>query len=120
MVYNKEGVRMKLLVLVLNKIECLEKLLKEFVEKDISGATIISSTGMAHELMANDDIGLIGSFRHFLNSQRKENKTLFMVVKEEKIPDVYQAIERIVGSLDEPDTGILFTLPIDDLKGFKH
>lgn len=111
---------MKLLVFVLNKVECLEKLLKEFASKNISGATIISSTGMMHELMNSEDIGIIGSFRHFINSQRKENKTLFMVIKEEKIPEVYAIIESIVGSLDIPDTGIVFTLPIDDLKGFKH
>ncbi|MFA6626953.1 MAG: hypothetical protein WCQ80_01150 [Bacilli bacterium] len=111
---------MKLLVLVLNKVECLEKMLKEFASNNISGATIISSTGMVHELMNSEDIGIIGSFRHFLNSQRKENKTIFMVVHEEKIPQVYQAIERTVGSLDLPDTGVIFTLSVDDFKGFKY
>jgi hypothetical protein len=53
-----------------------------------------------------------------LAAQRKQDT--FYGCERRKNSDVYQAIERIVGSLDEPDTGILFTLPIDDLKGFKH
>ncbi len=110
---------MKLLVLVLNKIECLENLLKELANNSITGATIISSTGMAHELMNYEDISFLGSFRQFLNPQRKENKTILMVLKEEKIDIVIKAIEKVVGDLSEPNTGIMFVLPLDMIKGLK-
>lgn len=118
--YNIFGDYMKLLIFVLNKAEKFDLLLKEFAANDITGATIISSTGMARELMKKDDLGIIGSFRHLLDNNRRENKTMFMVIKEEKIPTVVEVIEKVVGNLDQPDTGILFTTSLDFVKGFKH
>ena len=41
---------MQLVVLVLNKTECLEELLEKFVEINVKGATIIESSGMAKAL----------------------------------------------------------------------
>lgn len=111
---------MKLLILVLNKVEKLDRLLKEFASQHISGATIINTTGMAQKLMHNDDLNIIGSFRHLIDPKRGENKTIFMVIKEEKLPQIIEVIESIVGSLDEPDTGILFTTPIDFIRGYKQ
>ena len=76
---------MKLLFIVLNKTECLEALLKEFGDKDISGATIIDSKGMIQELSDREDFMLIGSLRSLLNPTHKENKTIFMVTDDEKV-----------------------------------
>lgn len=44
--HNERNVIMKLLVIILNKTECLEELLEAFSENNISGATIIDSKGM--------------------------------------------------------------------------
>ena len=70
---------MKLLVLVLNRPDKLNKLLHEFNDHEIRGATILESTGMAHTLMSDDD-HLFGSWRRFLDPDRKESKTIYMVV----------------------------------------
>lgn len=111
---------MKLLVFVLNKVEKLDLLLKEFAIHNINGATIISSMGMAQELLQHDELNIIGSFRHLLDKNRKENKTLFMVVRDEQVKDILDVIEKVVGNLEDPNTGILFTTTLDFVKGFKR
>lgn len=113
---------MKLLIIVLNKTECLEELLEEFGKNSFSGATIIDSKGMIQELSDNEefDFRILGSLRNLLNPSHKENKTIFMVTKESDIDNIYEITDRVTGGLSKPDTGILFTLPIDRLEGLSH
>ena len=47
---------MKLVVIVLNKTECLEDLLKEFADRSLPGATILQSHGMMQELGVDSQI----------------------------------------------------------------
>ena len=58
---------MKLLVLILNKTEALEELLEAFVDNGIKGATIISSTGMAHAIGDYHDGAFLGSLRKYFH-----------------------------------------------------
>ena len=74
---------MKLLVIILNKTECLEELLEAFTENNISGATIIDSKGMLQELYEHDEFKFIGSLRSLFNPEHTENKTILMVTKKE-------------------------------------
>ena len=110
---------MRLLVLVLNKVECLDSLLEEWFKNDIRGATILNSRGMAQSLSEHSDIGFFSSLRVLLNPDNKENKTIFMVVEEEKIELVSRIVDDVTGGLENPNTGILFTLPIENVKGMK-
>jgi nitrogen regulatory protein PII len=114
---------MKLLIFVLNDVEKLDKLLKEFAKQSITGATVISSSGMVHELSKSNDetlASIVGSLRKLFNPNDTQNKTIFMAIKQEKVNDVVNIIESVVGSLDQPNSGIVFTLPIDFIRGMKH
>ena len=111
---------MKLLVIILNKTECLEELLEAFTENNISGATIIDSKGMLQELYEHDEFKFIGSLRSLFNPEHTENKTILMVTKEEHVKEISKITNDVTGGLDKPDTGILFTLPIDYLEGLSH
>jgi len=112
---------MKLVVIVLNKTECLEDLLEEFSHRKIQGATIINSKGMMQELMDynSEDVPIIGSIRKYLNPDHKQNYTIFMAAYKEAVPDIIDAVNKVTGGIDKGDTGILFTLTIDQLLGFK-
>lgn len=110
---------MKLVVIVLNKIEVLEELLKEFQSRNLQGATIISSHGMMQQLAEVDELRFLGSLRQMLNPAHKENRTIFMAASESKVPSIIEAVNKVTGGLEQGDTGILFTLPIDHLEGFK-
>jgi nitrogen regulatory protein P-II 1 len=106
---------MHLFILVLNKEEYLEKILEVFLELDIHGATIIDSIGMGRILA--HDIPIFAGFRNLMRENRPGNKTIFTVVDEKKIPRIIKGIEQICGSLDEPGTGIIVTLPAGITKG---
>lgn len=114
---------MKLLVFILNKPEKLDRLLKRLAEEHLTGATVFSSSGMATSLISSNDESLsniFGSLRQILKDTKKENKTLMMVTSEKNVERVEEIIEEVVGNLDEPNTGILFTIPVDYVRGFKH
>ena len=111
---------MKLVVIVLNKLDCLDKLLTAFGKNSIPGATILSSRGMAQTLEAHDELRFIGSLRMLMNANYKENRTILMSVPDEKVDTVVELVNKATGGLDQPDSGILFTLPIDRVEGMTH
>ena len=102
----------------MNRVEKLDKLIHELHHRGIKGATILSSTGMAQKLLANEDTAFIGSLKALFDNPRIESKVIMTVVKEDQKEIVYQAIEDIVGDLSLPNTGIVFTIDVDDVKGF--
>lgn len=110
---------MKLLIYVLIKIDLLQTLLGALAKEGISGATIIDSTGMGRELAEHDEFSLFGSLKALMSNNNHLTKTMFFVTENDQVDLISKTIERIVGPLDKPDSGILFTLPIDAVKGFK-
>lgn len=111
---------MKLLFLVLNKVECLDKILTRLGKSGIMGATILDSKGMAHSLEGHDELRFMASLRLLMNPAHKENKTIFMVLPDEKIETVFKIMNEVTGGLDKPDTGILFTVPLDRVEGLEN
>ncbi len=111
---------MKLLVLVLNKIEVLDDLLLALTSAQINGATIISSTGMAHALSGHEEVPFLMGLRSLLDPDREQNRTIFAVLSDDMVEKAISVIEKVVGDLSRPDTGIVFTLPIDQVKGIHH
>jgi hypothetical protein len=109
---------LKLVIIVLNKVECLEKLLEEFAERNLQGATILNSHGMMQELSEDDEMRFVLSLRNILNPTHKENRTIFMAASSDRVPLIIEAVNKVTGGLDKADTGILFTVPIDYLEGF--
>lgn len=106
---------MKLLVLVINQEEHLEEVMELFIELGVPGATIFDSMGMGRYLTHN--VPIFASFRDLMPDSRAYNKTVLSIMDDELIPEVVAGVEQILGSLDNPGTGVLFTVPIDQIKG---
>jgi len=107
---------MKLLIFVLNREELLEDVLAAYVEAGIAGATILDSEGMGRFLTY--EVPLFADFRDFMKGNKPYNKTIFSVIKNEKsIPRLEKLLDKVCGGLDEPGTGIFFTLPVDYARG---
>lgn len=107
---------MKLLVFVLNREELLDEVLSAYVEAGIAGATVLDSEGMGRYLTY--EVPLFADFKEFMKGNKPYNKTIFSVVtNEEAIPHLKKLLDRITGGLDQPGTGILFTLPVDFAAG---
>ena len=111
---------MQVATIVLNKTECLEELLKRFVEARLNGATILDSRGMAMELADHDELRFIGSLRMLMEPKHKENKTILMVIADDQVALVSRILNEVTGGLDKPDTGILFTTPVSYMEGLVH
>jgi nitrogen regulatory protein PII len=109
---------MKLIIFILNKEEHLEEILEAFVELGINGATILDSIGMGRILA--HDIPIFAGFQNLLHDTRPGNKTILSVVPEKKIERIVQAVEQIIGSLDEPGNGLFISLPVDLVKGYNE
>lgn len=108
---------MQLLVIVLNRIELLDKLLTRFGDEKIPGATILDSKGMAMELGEHDELRFLGSLRNMLDPAHHESKTIFMVIQEERIPLVSKIVKEVTGGLEKPDTGVMFSVPVNYMEG---
>ena len=106
---------MKLLVFILNKEEYLEEILEAFLELNIQGATILDSVGMGSILA--QDIPIFAGFKQLLQGSRPANKTILTVIPDNLVQPAVQAIEQVVGSLDEPGNGLIFVLNIDRFYG---
>lgn len=109
---------MKLMVIILNKTDSLEYLLEGLSAAGITGATILESTGLAGMLTRLDSSMLSSSIRS-LFSGSEDNRTVLSVIKNNQLETARKIIYNTVGDLSEPNTGIMFTVPIDFCEGTK-
>mgnify|MGYP001150787855 CR=1 FL=1 len=107
---------MKLLVFILNNEEFLEEVLEAYVEAGVTGATILDSEGMGRFLAY--EVPLFAGFKEFMKGNKPYNKTILSVVRDdETVKQVRSIIDELVGGLDNPGTGIMFTVPVDWVSG---
>jgi len=108
---------MRLVIIFLNKIEFLEDLMSALLEIGIPGATVLDSEGMGHIIA--DNIPIFAGLRDAFIGSSPRNRTIFTVIKVEKVQELKAVIEDICGSLDEPGVGPMITLPVDQVFGLK-
>lgn len=106
---------MHLLVAVVNDPERLDEILAGFIELGITGATVINSEGMGRLL--SHDIPVFAGLQTLISNSRPQNRTILSVVHDEKVQPALELLQRICGNLDDPATGIAFTLPVDRVVG---
>ena len=105
----------RLLVAVINDPEKLDEILSGFVEVGITGATIINSEGMGRIL--SHDIPIFAGLQTLLSGSRPQNRTILSVVPEDRVAPAIAILQDVFGDLDSPATGIVFTLPVDQVVG---
>ncbi|MFC1564432.1 hypothetical protein ACFL6G_05810 [candidate division KSB1 bacterium] len=106
---------MVLFFLILNKYEHLDEILEAYLELGIRGATVIDSVGMGRILSV--DVPIFAGLRDLLPGSRPYNKTIFTLTEESYVPRIIEAVEQIIGSLNETGTGIAFSIKVDYIKG---
>lgn len=108
---------MKLLVIILNKTEALEYLLEGLSAAGIGGATIIRSTGMAATLLQMNSSFLSSSIRSMFTGDDDDNRTILSVINNDQLDIARRVVYNTVGDLSHPNTGIMFTVPLDFVEG---
>lgn len=108
---------MQVVVLVLNKVETLDDVLTKVKKAGVTGGTILDSTGMVKKIEDGTESYILGSLRLFLDDPRPESKTIFFVVEDDQVELLRQTVDKAVGGIDKPNTGILFGFPISFADG---
>ena len=107
---------MQLLIAVINQEEKLDEILSGMVELGVTGATIISSEGMGRVL--SHDVPIFAGLETLALRSRPQNQTIFSVIREEeKVEGVLRLLQEICGNLENPATGIAFTIPVTRVVG---
>ncbi len=107
---------MELLIAVINQEGRLDDILSGFLELGITGATIIDSEGMGHVL--SHDIPIFAGLQTLISRARPQNKTIFSVIdSDEKMEGALALLQEICGDLNDPATGIAFTIPLSRVTG---
>ncbi|HBI74320.1 MAG TPA: hypothetical protein DDY59_14235 [Lachnospiraceae bacterium] len=109
---------MQLLVLILKKVELMEELIKKLAECGVTGGTILDGSGMAKALVNMEDLPIFGVLRQLLSDEEKEVcKVMMFVLKDEQVMVTRETIKKVIGDLKEPNTGIMFAIPITYVEG---
>lgn len=108
----------KLLVCIIEKDDHLDDVLEALVEVGITGATIVNTRGMFEYLA--DEIPLFAGFRNLIEDHNPTNKMVLSVIRnQERLNLAMDTIESVYGSFQEPNSGIMFSLDIGNLRGLK-
>lgn len=111
---------MYVLFIVLNKPEHLNEIIRKLKEVGIYSATIIDSVGTAQlRKSMGREIPFIGGLMKNLDETGDNNKTMFTVVHSKREAEkIMDEIEKVCGGdMSKPNTGIMFTVPIDMVRG---
>lgn len=110
---------MNLLIVILKKADLVTEICKELAEEGVHGGTILDGTGMASIIEQMDDLPIFGMLKSILADDDDENetvKTMLFVMSDEEMIEARKTIRKVVG-LDEPNTGIMFAVPVSFVEG---
>ena len=113
---------MYLILFVLDNPDKLEDLLNAWEEAGTGGATVLVSTGLNRMLNQGirDDIPLMPGLDDFYKREEDYHRTLFTIVKDDAmLAKIVDATQSVIGSLNEPNTGILVVMPATQVYGLQ-
>lgn len=109
---------MNLLIVILKNAELVTEICKELAEEGVHGGTILDGTGMASVIEKMDDLPIFGMLRAILADDDEHDvvKVMMFVMDDAELTKARDIIRNVVG-LDEPNTGIMFALPVSFVEG---
>lgn len=108
---------MKLLFIIINDPNKLNPLLENLGKHHFYGGTLFDSEGMASSSVVQRAGGYQLHLYSMINKGRPFNKTILMVIDEKRLPEAIQIVEETLGHLDQENTGIWFTVDVDQYDG---
>jgi hypothetical protein len=98
----------------------MDDIIKQLAEAGVKGGTILDGTGMAKSLVNMEELPIFDMLKALLADEEKEAcKVMLFVLKQDQVQDAKTAIKEVIGDLTAPNTGIMFTVPIDDIEGLR-
>lgn len=110
---------MELVIIVLNKTDLLNELLTEFMDNDLSGATVLDSSGMGH--LISNQFPMFSMFAELEGERKNNSKTILKLVESvEERERTEELVEKVVGDFSDPDTAIVISVPVSSAKGINY
>jgi hypothetical protein len=110
---------MYMLMFVLDDLEHLDLVLEAWESIGVSGVTMVESTGIIRRRRAQQ-VGttFMAGINRLMSGDQTTHQTLFAIVQnEEMVKKCREAVEDIVGDLNEPNTGVMAAWPLAYVKG---
>ncbi len=111
---------MQAIFLVLKQLKLVDSIMEALADAGIRGATAIDSEGMARSLTRlNQNAAMVHLLKGILKGEDEahKSKTVFIIVNDEQVDDVKQAIKSVTGDLSKPNAGIMFGIPVSFVEG---
>ena len=110
---------MHMLMFVLDDPDRLDDVLRAWERVGVTGVTIIESTGLArHQGVTRVGSPLMAGINRLMQSGQEGHYTFLTIVKGQSVVRACaEAAEQVVGSLDEPNTGVLAAWPLPIVYG---
>ena len=109
---------MYLVVIFLARVIHLTNILTKFKELKISGVTILDSGGVGKDSLHHQYTPMIACLHKLWEGDCEPSKTLLSVVEsEEKAIKAIEAVKKIIGDINKPETVLAFTIPIKNVNG---
>jgi len=110
---------MHMVMFVLDDPSQLDDVLNAWEAAGISGATIIESTGINRRRQAKlVGTGLMAGINRLMSGDEESHYTLFTIVPDESVVTrCLEAVESVIGDLNQANTGVLAAWPLSVVKG---
>lgn len=112
-----------MVLLIVNELDICSNVLVAWDAANAPGITILESTGLGRIRKASlrDDLPIMPGLSDLFRSREHRHRTLFSVVEGEEMVDrLIEISQDILGDLNEPDTGVLFVLPVSKAIGLRR
>ena len=110
---------MYMVMFVLDDPSRLDEVLNAWEVAGISGATIMESTGINRRRQAKlVGTSLMAGINRLMSSYEESHYTLFTIVPDESVVTrCLEAVESVIGDLNQANTGVLAAWPLSVVKG---
>lgn len=108
---------MKLVVFVLNDADKLDYLLESLYKEKIGAGTILDSIGMASKVKNINNNDIVSIFKDLIVTPREMNYTMLFCLRDEQVECFKAVANKVTGGLDNPNTGVLMILPLEEVMG---
>jgi hypothetical protein len=109
--------------LVVHDPGMVHALAEAWLSAGVTGMTILDSSGLSHMTYGEgtrEDLPLFPSLRKLMEGAERQSRLLMSVVPDGfDLEALIAATERVLGPLEEPDSGILFILPVTQVRGLQ-
>ncbi len=113
------GMEMKALYIVIRETQYIQAILEMFLQKNIKGATILESEGMASAITRKSDLFAAMHHNTFYGQSdpedKKHSKTIITVMKDDQVAEVVTEVRRILQPCNKRAIGFMFSMPVDDI-----